>query len=486
MNLNFFGLRHTPFGDVDSSSLFWTPKRRELAAQFHHVLTERQGMVVLTGEDGSGKTTFIRGVLDGLAPQPVKVITLSSEKLSFPLLLKALLREFSEPVPLVDALPDTATPQTPQAPAHPLAPLENIAPLIRMLHAAVLAHYSRHGGMVVLVVDQAHHLPIQTLKDFHWLSLLETPEGKLLQTIFIGNATLSLKLEMPQLHALQRRIAACGELAPLTLEESFVYLLTRLRAKLGSRPSSPVFSVEALRLLARHGKGNLRSLNTLATAALRVGATRRQKPISGQLTLEVIAELRTLPMMNRSDRSPASIVLPANFRRRPTPQSTAHPLRAASIGAIAAALFLALSYYGSRNGWPTALPNPVKFFRNDTVAQAAPGTEAAATLPVSNFVDPARFPEIEKPEQRVQAPPPQEKKHVLSRVQGQSHGNTKPLTSSRTRDGRGKKSGQPSPKGTSPLDNKDEMGTLENALPGKILYKTPPDPASNSDRLFDD
>lgn len=488
MNLHFFGLRQTPFGDVGSASLFWTPKRRELAAQFCHTLTERQGMAVLTGEDGSGKTTFIQSVLDGLAPQPLKVITVSSEKLSFPILLKTLLQKLSESVSLVDALADSESSQTPQPPPHPMAPLENIAPLIRTLHAALLAHHTRHGNLVVLVIDNAHHLPVQTLKDFHWLSLLESPEGKLVQTIFVGNATLTLKLEMPQLNALQRRIVTCGELAPLTLEESFVYLLTRLRAKHGIRPASPVFSVEALRLLARHGKGNLRALNDLATAALHAGATRRQKPISGQLALEVIAERRTLPMMNRmnrSSRSPASIALPANFRR-PTPQPTAHPLRAASVGAIAAALLLALSYYGNKNDWHAVLPNPIKFFRSETVAQAAPDTQTTAPLPVSNFVDPAQLQEATKPTSTIQSPLPKEKKQEFSGIHRQSEGNTKPHPASRSKDSRGKKPEQSSPSGTSPLDNKDELGTLENALPGKILYKAPPDPASNRDRLFDD
>lgn len=485
MNLNFFGLRQNPFGNVASSPLFWTPKRRELATQFRHILTSRQGMVVLTGEDGSGKTTFIRSVLDSLAPQPLKVITVSSDKLSFSTLLTTLLQKLSETPALPETLPDTATALSPQPPPHPMAPLENIAPLIRLLHAALLTQQAQSGSPVVLVIDNAHHLPVQTLKDFHWLSLLETPEGKLLQTVFIGNATLTLKLEMPQLHALQRRIITFGELSPLTLEESFVYLLARLRAKHGSRSSSPVFSVEALRLLARHGKGNLRALNDLATAALQAGATRRQKPISGQLTLEVIAELRTLPMMNRSGRGPASISLPANFRRRPTPRPTAHPLRAASIGAMAAALFLALSYYGGKSGWPTVLPNPVKFFRNNTVAQAAPGTTGTPTLPVSNFVDPARPQTRETLKQSVQPELPKEKKQALSRGQERSEENRKPVTPSRARTAKGKKSAQQPLRGTAPLGNKDETGALERALPGKILYKVPPDPAANSDRLFD-
>ena len=63
MNLSFFGLRKTPFGDVDSSSLFWTAKRRELVSQFRHALVDREGILVLTGEEGSGKNTAGRNLV---------------------------------------------------------------------------------------------------------------------------------------------------------------------------------------------------------------------------------------------------------------------------------------------------------------------------------------------------------------------------------------------------------------------------------------
>jgi hypothetical protein len=204
--------------------------------------------------------------------------------------------------------------------------------------------------------------------------------------------------------------------------------------------------------------------------------------------LEVIAELRTLPMMNRLGRTSVSISRPVNLRRRPAPpQPKAHPLRAASIGAIAAAALLLISYYGSRNGWSIVWPNPVKIFRNDTVAQAAPGTEATTTLSVSNFIDPAQSQTVDNPEQSLQPSLPKEKKQELSGVREQSYGNAKPFSpSSRSKDDRKKKPGQRSPNGTSPLGNKEETQALENALPGKVLYKTLSDPASNTDRLFDD
>jgi hypothetical protein len=200
-------------------------------------------------------------------------------------------------------------------------------------------------------------------------------------------------------------------------------------------------------------------------------------------------------MMRRSANSPASIVLPANFRRRPQPQATANPLRAASVGAIAAALLLVLSYYGNKSGWPSVLPNPIKFFRNDTVAQAAPGLDTTAPRPVPNSVDPMQSQTVEtslsdtSEDTSEQSEPPlraKEKKRERSRVQQQSQDTAKSRTSTRAKDRQEKQSQQQSAQGSSSLDNRNELGTLESALPGKILYKVPLDPTANRDRLFDD
>ena len=484
MYLNFFGLRKTPFGDVGSSSLIWTQQRQDLAAKFHRVIADRQGVTVLTGEDGSGKTAFVRSVLDSLTPLPLKVITLSSEKLSFPRLLQTVTRELDGTAQPQDALSHTS-PQTAETLVHPLAPLENIAPLIRALHAALLHHYAQQGGVVVLIVDHAHHLPVKTLKDFHWLSGLETPEGKLLQTIFVGNPTLSLKLEMPQLQLLKRRIAAHGELAPFSFEESFVYLLTRIRAKLGPHPSSPLFSVEALRLLARHGKGNPRFLNNLANAALRAGSARREKPISGPLMLQVIAELRTLPLI---DNAIAHVPrTPPRVSRTDVPVLPhVRQVWAAGAGAVAAALFLLFSYTVTKANWTAMFANPVQLLRNSWIALAAPGTEVPPNPPAL-LSEPNPSQDVSQPPSLPKRTPGGKKRRVIAGIQNNAPDKTPPLAQfPEVKDDKPGQGLHRSPDLTSP-QGLDKGAAAPNAsAPGKVLYRTLPDPASNKDRLFDE
>lgn len=484
MYLKFFDLRQTPFSDADSSSLFWTPKRQELADLFRHAIIERHGMTVLTGEEGSGKTTFVRAVCTSTADQPLKIISLSSEKLTFPLVLRTVIRDLSGERETHNS---ASTVSTPQKPAHPLAPLEEIAPLIRTLHGLLLTHRAEQGSTVVLVIDNAHHLPVKTLKDFHWLSMLETPEGKLLQTIFIGNATLSLKLEMPQLQMLKQRIAVCGELSLLSFEESFVYLLARMRIKSGSPSSAPIFSVEALRLLARHGKGNPRTLNALANAGLKAGATRRQKPISGPLMLEVIGEYRTLPKLNHTGAR-IHLTRPAIPRRRPTPLPSARQLWAAGVGAAAAALVLFSTYnlVDTRN---TIFPNLTRILRNDTVAQAAPGIEASPLpsplLPESSPPSVSSQKMMDNPSSpKLQAD--EKKRRKLTKKQGRGQDQTTLAPQSpNSKENQSRKPWRRPSSGTPADELNQDPDLTEASLPGKILYRVPLDPASNTDRLFD-
>jgi type II secretory pathway predicted ATPase ExeA len=489
MFLNFFGLRQTPFGEANPPSLFWTPQRQDLAATIRRTLAERQGMVMLTGEDGSGKTTFVHAVLNELTSQSIKVISLPSEKLSFSLLLDTLIRKLGGTVEQGALIPVTAAPET-ASPAHLLAPLEDIAPRIRALHAALLAMCAEHeGSSVVLVIDDAHQLPVKTLKDFHWLSVLEKQGKKLLQIVLIGNATLLLKLEMPQLQQLKRRMAAYGELTPFSFEESFVYLVTRIRAKVGPRPSSPLFSVEALRLLARHGKGNPRTLNTLANAALHAGATRQQKPISGPLMLEAIAEARALLMLNRPNVAQKSPLRPranpqVSPRRVPSPL-TARPLRAASLGALAAALLL-FAYQGTKSGWGAMWQKPFEVFRKSTVAQASPGT--GATPPVFSLPEEQSQPPEILPLQSVTPSDQREKKRrKLEKQREKGQDSTGPATQSAVRKNKDPEKATRRPSGSAqPSYPGQDRNLSELSTPGKILYRTSPDRSANQDRLFDE
>ena len=297
MNLNFFGLRQTPFGDTDSLSMFWTAKRQDLATLFRRALVERQGMLVLTGEEGSGKTTFVRAVLDGLAAQKLKVISVSSEKLSFPMLLKTVICELGRTVEQQNPLPNAST--TPEKPAHPMAPLEEIAPLMRALHEALLTNQTQQGGAVVLVIDKAHHLPVKAIEDFHWLSYSKPRKG---------NSYRRSSSAMPhfRLNSKCRNCSYSSSESPYMVSSRHCHskrvLSTSSRGyeqNMGHVLHLPYFRLKLFVSWPVTEKETHSTSIPLQMLLYGQELTRRQKPISGPLMLEVIGEFRTLPMMNR-------------------------------------------------------------------------------------------------------------------------------------------------------------------------------------------
>src|SRR4029453_18830126 len=149
-----------------------------------------------------------------------------------------------------------------------------------------------NGRPVVLLIDEAHQIPVQTLEGFLQLLAFQTcMEDKLFQIVLAGLPELQRKLNLPQLHALKERLAVHITLAPLTPDESLAYICHRLTKVL--MPEDELFTAGALKRIVRSAHGNPRVLNTLCSNMLITSSLRQQKPISVQIAREVIADMET-------------------------------------------------------------------------------------------------------------------------------------------------------------------------------------------------
>jgi general secretion pathway protein A len=265
MYLDFYRLKKVPFHITpDPEFLFLSPSHKAALMALVYGVEERQGFVTLLGEVGLGKTTILRSYLERVDQSQLKPIHLFHANLSSRELLHTLCQACG--------LEGTT---------------ETIAETITRLHHVLIEEYQQ-GRNVALLVDEAQHMPLETLEQLQMLSNLETSTQKLLQIVVVGQPEFEAKLNAQALRQLKQRLVIRATIAPLTAEESRDYILYRL-AKV-RLVDDPIFTRGALEAIITQAQGIPRVLNILCTNTLMQGFVYGQRRISGKIAQEVIAE----------------------------------------------------------------------------------------------------------------------------------------------------------------------------------------------------
>ncbi len=132
----------------------------------------------------------------------------------------------------------------------------------------------------LLVVDEAHVMPDDTLEDLRLLTIADFDRKSPFGLILAGHPSLDDRLAEPTNHALDQRITTLARLAPLSLDETREYVRLRLDAS-GAR-GQPLFDDEAIAALFESSTGVPRRLNRIASAAMIVAASRRKNIVAAQ------------------------------------------------------------------------------------------------------------------------------------------------------------------------------------------------------------
>ena len=264
MYSRFYGFTTEPFQNTpDLDFLFLSPNHKEALACIEYGIQQRKGFIALTGEAGVGKTIILRSYLTKVDAQKQKTIYVLNPKLTFDSLLTTILKELS---------------------ADPIA--GSAAQKLNQLHEVLIAEY-RNDHTVVLIIDEAQHIPIETLESIRMLSNMETATEKLIQIVLVGQPELDALLNRSELRHVRERIALRARIAPLTKTESEEYIDHRLN--LVSREPRSVFSKQALDRIVKSANGIPRRLNILCDAVLIAGFGYRHAIISGGIAKEAIA-----------------------------------------------------------------------------------------------------------------------------------------------------------------------------------------------------
>ncbi len=269
MYKQFYGLRDIPFSLApDPRYLFRTESLLEVFANLQYGIENGKGLVVVTGEVGTGKTTILRSMLQSL-DRSVLAAYIFNPLLSTEDFFDLLGSEFR------------------------LRSQTSKATMLRMFGYVLMSRHAQ-GLRTVLVVDEAHLLPRHLLEEIRLLSNFETNRDKLLQVVLCGQPELHDLLAQPELRQLKQRVSLKCSIKPLSARETAEYIHWRLRVA-GARDEN-IFEPEAIRIIHQFSGGIPRIINNICDNALLNGFGEESPRVTASIVSDVIMELDLMPM----------------------------------------------------------------------------------------------------------------------------------------------------------------------------------------------
>jgi type II secretory pathway predicted ATPase ExeA/septal ring-binding cell division protein DamX len=242
MYLSHFGLNEPPFRITPHTEFFFSGANRGATLEaLLYAITHDEGIVKVTGEVGSGKTMLCRVLVERL-PKSVETIYLANPSLSRDEILHVIAADLQ-----VESRG------------------ERVTILLRALQERLIKLYAA-GRRVVVLIDEAHAMPIETLEEIRLLSNLESNRHKLLQIVLFGQPELDQHLGLPNMRQLKERITHSFKLEPLVRSDVESYVDFRMRAAGYRGPS--VFAPPAMKLISQSSQGLTRRINILADKSL--------------------------------------------------------------------------------------------------------------------------------------------------------------------------------------------------------------------------
>ena len=250
----FYGLTDQPFSITTDPKFFYLSTSHQQAfSELLNGLRRREGILLLTGETGTGKTTLCRAVLESLGSRTFSAMILNPY-MSGAEVFRVVLRDFGLVAPEDLRRGALANADVPQL-------LDTIETFLRSL-VAIDSH-------AVIVLDEAQSLSPQVLDQIRLLTALEKDNRRLVQVVLCGQPALLQTLRTEPLLALNDRITRRVTLAPLGATEVHAYIQHRLAIAGGMH--SVTFGPDATRIVADLSRGLPRRINVLCDRSLEEG-----------------------------------------------------------------------------------------------------------------------------------------------------------------------------------------------------------------------
>lgn len=261
-----FGLTRRPFPATPDSSLYYPATSHEAAlAPLLRALGEDEGLLLLTGEPGVGKTVLGQVLLERIEGNAVTALLTNSHFADRAALLQAMLFDMGLPYE------------------------EGAEQVLRLRLTEQVLKNCADGKRTVVVVDEAHHLNADLLEELRLLGNLEAGADKAFQVVCLAQPSLVETLKDRLLAAWKQRMAVHAHLGPISVEEACDYLLHHLRLA-GGKPDK-IIDDGGLEVLARGTQGVPRLIGQAAQQALVIADAAEMDIVDAEAALEALAAM---------------------------------------------------------------------------------------------------------------------------------------------------------------------------------------------------
>ena len=240
---DYFGLERPPFKITPDTSLFYEGgKRGDILAALVYAIHRGEGIIKVVGEVGSGKTMLCR-MLQLKLPDTVEIVYIANPSVSPEDILFVIAHELALSVTKGDSKHE----------------------VMHLLQDYLLQRHMENK-QVVLFIEEAQGMPLDTLEEIRLLSNLETDQNKLLQIVLFGQPELDHNLAQQSIRQLRERITHSFDLEPLTQDEIHNYLNFRMREVGYTGPE--LINNTVAKKVEQHSNGLLRRINIIADKIL--------------------------------------------------------------------------------------------------------------------------------------------------------------------------------------------------------------------------
>jgi general secretion pathway protein A len=363
-HLPFYGLASAPFkAGVDPGRLWLGPEQRALLDTLAGTIRDREGIVLLTGDVATGKTTLAQRLVATLGRPGFTVGWVSSPGSASPDFFEAVLSAYGV-----------------------RQPVQNRSAFAAVFER-VLARAGATGSRVLLVIDEAQGLSDEVLDEIGALAAMASGRDGSLAILLVGETRLDAALGHERHAVLRERVVARCPVPALRADEVGVYVRHCLDAA-GS--VTDIFDANAIRRIAELSAGAPGTINIICDRALLAGRAQRARPI----TAAIVDECYPAP----GARAPKPAARqpwtrrPVSFPPAPRRRGRVYVTAAATVLLVTGAPYLAWWLIGLDGGKVRNASRQSVTVRSDDAARAVPASvqadrasDAAPTAPPADL-----------------------------------------------------------------------------------------------------